>query len=168
MSFKNWSWWNKLITILGGLAAIAVLIDSLNDNIDIFIPVFQWVIKMLFYPVAFFWIPASIIVFFFLLWLLSKLNAQEDDILKTDVLKLNDDCEARYSYFLSKDGVTLNTISNNEGYTLYCSTHDLRLSRFHLGNEWLCPDPNCNHQKRVGNYDFIISLIERQIRQTNT
>lgn len=98
---------------------------------------------------------------------LSKLSERLGTIEKSGILPLNDDCEARYIYFLSKDGITLKTNRNNEGYIIYCSIHDLRLSRSPYGHEWLCPDHECNHQKRVGNHEFIISLIERQIRQNN-
>lgn len=167
MSFKKWKFPVIIATSAGILTIIRFTVGLENTFLQLG-SLYHWIVEKLTYPIPFYSIILSIIGTVFILWILSKVSERSGTIEKTGVLSLNDDCEARYSYFLSKDGVTLNTIRNSQGYTLYCSIHDLRLTKFQLANDWLCPDPECNHQKRVGNHDFIISLIERQIRQQNS
>lgn len=163
MSFKNWSWWNKLIAILGGLAAITALIDFLNKKISILTPIYQWIVEKLTYPIPFYSTLLSVISTVFILWIIAKFKEYSEPKEREGILALNDECEARYTYFIDGNRVTLNHFNNPEGFTLFCSTHNLRLNRFNLTHEWLCPE--CPHQKRVGNHDDIISLIERKIRQ---
>ena len=163
MSFKKWSFWEKFFAIIGGLAGITALVDWFSDKVDIIIPTLHLVGKLLTHPVSFFWIPLTIIVLFLLLWIISWVSEKSKPTIKEGVLQLNDNCEARYSYFL--ESLQINYYDCHDGYELYCSIHDLKLHRFFDGLD--CTE--CNGSKRIiNNQQEIVSLIERDIRRENS
>lgn len=164
MSFKNWTLWERGFVILGAFASLIVLIDFFTKKANVLIPVIDSLLEALDYKVSIFSVLLFLAIVSFLRGLIKKITNKNSE--KQGVLPLNDDCEARYSYF--PESGTINYIGCQNGFELYCSIHDLRLSTSPYGNEWLCPDAECTHQKRVGNHEFIISLIDRQIRQQNS
>lgn len=155
----------KGIATLTGLAATAAIIDFFSEKVNFIKPILQFVLDFFNYPIPVFTVLIALVVFLIFRKLIANTNSANHTQEKTGLLILNGNCEARYSYFVDRGRITLNYLHSEDGYTLYCTTHDLRLNNSGFTGDLTCPD--CSGRKFIGSsHDDIISRIERQIKRS--